>query len=464
MNKTDLFADCPCSGSTLQRFVQPLVMSLLARGPLHGYVIMQQLGAMPFWGASPPDQAGVYRLLRLMEGRELLASHEEGGVTRGRRVFTLTEHGRACLARWEDTLQEHRRTVDDVLALVREANAVDRQFMAVVERVAAGAMRGVLPSCQDVVRLLDVSPSSTEAAFLGRRAREMAHAVAGNRGRVWSAVGVDCRPCPMNCGFCAFGEKWGLVSRPYEWPCGQIVAAAQKFVEQGASWVTLRTTEFYSLPRLLDLVRALRAEVSGSYAVVVNTGEFGPEQASAMRTAGVGVVYHSLRLGEGRTTCFKVEERLATLAAVRDSELALAHLVEPVGPEHSNEELAHVLLTALSHGAALCGVMARVNVRGTPCGDAAQTPTAPLRLAQIAAVTRLAGGVQTPDICVHPPTPEALDWGANVLVVESGAVPRSDTESAEEWQGFTVRDALGMLLEAGYALDAPCTQPSGLDQ
>ncbi|MEG6502896.1 helix-turn-helix transcriptional regulator, partial [Desulfovibrio sp. 1214_IL3152] len=357
MSKMDMFADCPCSGSTLQRFVQPLVMSLLARGPLHGYVLMQRLGAMPLWGASPPDQAGIYRLLRLMESKQLLASHEEDGVTRGRRVFTLTEHGRACLARWEGTLHEHLRTVGDVLGQVREANAVDRQFMAVVERVAAGAMRGVLASREDIIRLLDVSPSSAEAAFLGRRAREMAHAVAGNKGRVWSAIGVDCRPCPMNCGFCAFGEKWGLVSHPYEWPCGQIIDAARKSVEQGASWVTLRTTEFYSLPKLLGLVRALRAEVSGSYAVVVNTGEFGPEQASAMRAAGVGVVYHSLRLGEGSTTCFKVEERLATLAAVRDSDLALAHLVEPVGPEHSNEELAHVLLTALSHRAALCGVM-----------------------------------------------------------------------------------------------------------
>ena len=76
-----------------------------------------------------------------------------------------------------------------------------------------------------------------------------------------------------------------------------------------------------------------------------------------------------------------------------------------------------------------------------------------MRLAQIAAVTRLVGGVQTPDICVHPPTPQALAWGANVLVVETGAVPRADTESAEEWRQFTVQDALSLLLEAGYSLE-----------
>ena len=49
-----------------------------------------------------------------------------------------------------------------------------------------------------------------------------------------------------------------------------------------------------------------------------------------MIASGIDVVYHSLRLGEGRTTCFRPEERKATLAAVRDSDLKLAHLVEPV--------------------------------------------------------------------------------------------------------------------------------------
>ena len=456
MNEMDLFADCPCSGSTLQRFVQPLVMSLLAHGPLHGYVLLQRLRDMPVWGSSPPDQAGVYRLLKLMESKLLLASHEEEGSTRGRRVFSLTGHGRACLARWEDTLSEYLRTVGGVLATVREANGVDREFMALVERVASDSMRGVLPGRDDVVSLLQVPPTSPEAAFLGRRAREMASAFAGNKGRVWSAIGVDCQPCSMNCGFCSFGEKWGLVPEPFEWSTNRIVDTARKFVEQGATWVTLRTTEFYSLPKLLDLVRDLRGKVPGRYDVVVNTGEFGPEEARAMRAAGVTVVYHSLRLGEGRTTCFKVEDRLATLAAVRDSDIKLAHLVEPVGPEHNSEEIADVLLTALTHRAALCGVMARVNVRGTPCGDAAAAEADPMRLAQIAAVTRLAGGAQTPDICVHPPTPQALAWGANVLVVETGAVPRADTESAEEWRQFTVQDALSLLLEAGYSLENPC--------
>ena len=160
----------------------------------------------------------------------------------------------------------------------------------------------------------------------------------------------------------------------------------------------------------------VREAVPGNYGLVVNTGEFGPLEARAMIASGIDVVYHSLRLGEGQTTCFRPEERKATLAAVRDSDLKLAHLVEPVGPEHTDDEIADVLMAALSNGAALSGAMARINVKGTPFES--HDPLPDLRLAQIVAITRICGGVNVPDICVHPPRKEALEWGANVVVVE----------------------------------------------
>lgn len=95
---------------------------------------------------------------------------------------------------------------------------------------------------------------------------------------------------------------------------------------------------------------------------MVNTGELEAADARALAAAGVNAVYHTLRLGEGETTGFKTATRLDTLGTVRGSSLDLAHLVEPVGPEHGNKELVAVLLTALRYEARLCGVMARVNV------------------------------------------------------------------------------------------------------
>lgn len=319
---------------------------------------------------------------------------------------------------------------------------------AYLDDLKGRALRGEPARREDVLRLLAFAPDSEETACLGRAARDVARIVAGNEGRVWTAIGIDSRPCAMNCGFCAFGEKWGLVTKPQEWSDEAIILAARAFVDEGAAWVTLRTTEFYGLERLCALARKLRRAVAGDYGLVVNTGEFGPLEARTMSASGINVVYHSLRLGEGQTTCFQPEERLATLAAVRDSALKLAHLVEPVGPEHTDEELAEVFMTAMSNRAALSGVMARINVRGTPFES--HEPLSDRRLAQLVAVTRLCAGIHAPDICVHPPRKEAVEWGANVVVVETGAVPRDNAACAQEWQGFAISDAKRLFREAGY--------------
>lgn len=47
-----------------------------------------------------------------------------------------------------------------------------------------------------------------------------------------------------------------------------------------------------------------------------------------------------------------------------------------------------------------------------------------------------------------PPARRALEWGANVVVVETGAVPRNDAECSAEWQGFTVADAKQLFRDA----------------
>ena len=486
--------NCPCSGANLPRFVQPVILAVLSSGPLHGYLVVQRLAETSLFRKQPPDATGVYRMLRNMEQEGVLESDwelENSGPARKR--YTLTEKGGHCLDQWMRTLTSHQAFIANLLLFLQDARsgmnsepcpmpehsvslypqevflpagspfppascgcgtpqpfagAVHMNTYSFIDALKNRALRGMPVSRDEVLRLLALAPDSEEAAYLGRAARDIAHIVVGNEGRVWSAIGIDCRPCSMNCGFCAFGEKWGLITEPHEWSDEAIIKAARAFVDEGASWVTLRTTEFYGLNRLCALAKKVREAVPGNYGLVVNTGEFGPLEARAMIASGIDVVYHSLRLGEGRTTCFRPEERKATLAAVRDSDLKLAHLVEPVGPEHTDDEIADVLMAALSNGAALSGAMARINVKGTPFES--HDPLPDLRLAQIVAITRICGGVNVPDICVHPPRKEALEWGANVVVVETGAVPRNDAECSAEWQGFTVADAKQLFRDAGY--------------
>lgn len=247
-------------------------------------------------------------------------------------------------------------------------NAGLEEYESFINQLADRTMKGGSLTREELLRLLAPSPDSPQTALLGQKAREMAAELTGNRGRIWSAVGVDRRPCRMNCKFCSFGEKWGLIREESEWTEADVINAARVFVEGGVSWFVLRTTEFYSFKRLLALASRVRTDVPGDYAVVVNTGEFDPEGARQLREAGVSGVYHTLRLGEGHCTHFKPAERLATLAAIRDSGLELFHMVEPLGPEHSNEEIADRMLTAREYKSALGGVMARISVKGTPYG------------------------------------------------------------------------------------------------
>lgn len=117
--------------------------------------------------------------------------------------------------------------------------------------------------------------------------------------------------------------------------------------------------------------------------------------------------------------------------------------------EHSNEEIADIFLQGMEYGAILSGAMARVPLPGTPFSGSGQLSER--RHAQIVAVTRLAAGHHAPDICVHPPSRVAMEWGANVVVVETGAVPR-DTGNCEcEWNGFDMATARDYFKNAGYA-------------
>ncbi|EGW50442.1 hypothetical protein HMPREF1022_02509 [Desulfovibrio sp. 6_1_46AFAA] len=116
------FMNCPCAGSNLPRLVHPVLLGLLADGPLHGYLLLQRLEAMPQFQGNAPDPAGVYRLLKQMEHDSLLHGTQEPGRTASRRLFSLTERGRACLLRWMDTLEQHQASISRILDFLRGAS------------------------------------------------------------------------------------------------------------------------------------------------------------------------------------------------------------------------------------------------------------------------------------------------------------------------------------------------------
>ena len=316
-------------------------------------------------------------------------------------------------------------------------------------KTAEGMEKGL--TREQIIQLLSIRIDSEEYALLGETAREVARTITGDKAYLWGAIGVDFVHCSMNCDFCSLGEAWGITTTTREYNEAETIAQVREYAEQGVYWIVLRTTEFYSKDQLGQMIRAIRREVPGDYRIGLNIGEFDLQTANCLAECGVNFIYHSLRLGEGRDTRFEPQERIDTLNAVKDSPLDLVFLVEPVGIEHTNEEIADIALLAKDCKVIVSGSMARIPVPGTPLGVHPQISNK--RLAQIVAVTRLLGGYQVPDICVHPFCREAADFGANVTVIETGSVPRdSCCCSGGKWNQFDVTKAKASFLEAGYTV------------
>ena len=114
------FQACHCGGGTLDKLIQPAILVILAAGPLHGYRLAERIGEMPMFGGQQPDASGIYRFLRLMERKRLVAAawnlSERGPA---KRSYRITAAGRRCLVRWIETLEEYRRGVGQLLRAAR---------------------------------------------------------------------------------------------------------------------------------------------------------------------------------------------------------------------------------------------------------------------------------------------------------------------------------------------------------
>ena len=116
--------ECPCSGKTLARLIQPAVMAVLADEPQHGYVIVQRLTGMAMFQDHGPDITGVYRLLKSMEKKGFVTSSWELAASGpAKRRYALTPGGRACLTRWITTLRTYRDAVSNLLDTAASSGA-----------------------------------------------------------------------------------------------------------------------------------------------------------------------------------------------------------------------------------------------------------------------------------------------------------------------------------------------------
>lgn len=228
-----------------------------------------------------------------------------------------------------------------------------------------------------------------------------------------------------------------------------ILQEVKRLVEHKVDDIFLMTTADFPIKKFIDIAREVRTVIPEQVKFVANIGDFTFDTAIQLKEEGFTGVYHIHRLREGVDTTIVPERRLQTLDAVKQAGLDLYYCVEPIGPEHSYEEIADEMLRARDYAVDAMAVMRRIPVPGTPLYEKGQISA--IELTKIAAVTRLVTAPKR-SMNAHEPTQMTLLAGVNQLYAEIGANPRDSKSQTEEGRGFTVAAARQMLWEAGYSV------------
>jgi biotin synthase len=301
---------------------------------------------------------------------------------------------------------------------------------------------------QDALWLTNLDVDSEDCYALMYAANALTRRVTGGHGTVYSQVGVNVWPCPENCNFCYLGTKHGIVTSPHALTTEQVVGRALDFERGGADEVYLMTTANYPLERLCDTAREVRRALQPHTVLVANVGDLDTAQARMLVDAGFEGIYHVYRFREGIETAIEPERRRRSFRAIRDTGLDLRYCVEPVGPEHTSEEIVEQMFLAREFGATICAVMRRIPVRHTPVEHLGQLTET--EIAKLVAVTRLVLGTRIREMGVHEPSLLALRAGAHRICAEVGMNPRDLVADTAKGRGRSVEDCEKLLWEAGF--------------
>lgn len=313
---------------------------------------------------------------------------------------------------------------------------------------------------QELIDLLALPSDSPESYLVMAEANRISKELSGNRAEVHAQLALNLAPCPADCRFCSFARINGIFHEETRISPEQAVAYARQFEEDGANAVFVMTTAKYPIGLFLEMSREIRRHLRPETILIANVGDQTYESAKRMKDAGVSGVYHALRLREGVDSMLSPQKRKESIRNFQEAGLLVGTCVEPVGPEHTNEELADLILYTASIEPAYSGAARRIPIQGTAM---AQLGTiSELRMAQIVAITRLAMPRTVPGNCTHEPCTLGGLAGANLIWAEVGANPRDVREKTEDGRGETVERCRRIFAECGWeTLEGPSRFYSG---
>lgn len=306
----------------------------------------------------------------------------------------------------------------------------------------------------ETLKLYEVEEASKEAALIRWAGQELSMEAADGVAEIHAQIGLNSTVCPKNCKFCSFAACNNVRHGKYELPREDVVEYAKIYEEDGANLILMLTTASYSFDKLIEMVQAVREVISPDMPLLVNTEDMTLERAQALKAAGAQGAYHAIRMREGVDTGIPVEDRVKTFGYMREAGLKLSTCVEPVGPEHSPEELTEATFRCINSDPLTSGVGKRIAVPGTLIYDRGMLTD--VANANMVAIYRLAHGRSLRLNCSANTVMTAAS-GANLAWAEVGTNPRDLVERTEHGgRGASIAQQRKMFLASGWeVLEGP---------
>lgn len=305
-------------------------------------------------------------------------------------------------------------------------------------------------SKEDCKYLLSFEETSLEASLIRSVANEVMRKKSDNSAIILGQIGIDVKACSGGCKFCTFGEGHTEFI-PKCLDDNELSLKIHEFCDAGDLYgLFLMTMHDYDLTHLLHSIELTKSIAPKSTQIWVNIGDSDIDTLKEIKKSGVSGIYHVCRLGEGVNTLLNPKDRVKTMQNAVDAGLNLYTCCEPIGPEHTIDELVDNIFIGIELGCFQHAAMRRVAVANTPLAVYGQISE--LRLAQIVAVIALATfTMPSMTYCgVHEPNKIGYISGANIITAESGVNPRDNKEETSKSRGLDMNACRTMLLESGF--------------
>ncbi|HPM77326.1 MAG TPA: radical SAM protein, partial [bacterium] len=209
------------------------------------------------------------------------------------------------------------------------------------------ALHGAELLPEEVGELMNISLSSPEAELIRHTAYLKSVSAGDETAEIFLRIELDASPCQINCRFCPFATEHHLVKKRAELSLKRAVAHATQGLAEGANALILVCTGAYPFAQFIEAATEIRDHIPRGAVLIAHMGDLSKKQAQDLRRAGFLGFYHAIRLREGRDTNISIDRRRATLRYAEDAGLLLGTGVEPVGGEHTNDELVDELVELL---------------------------------------------------------------------------------------------------------------------